>query len=248
MNRRQLLFLVLANALVSLVIAVAVVWIAESRRPDLEELAALYTPPPPVVLIPTSTPEPIQAAPSTPVAPLSTPEPAQSEPNVYVVQPGDNLLAIAVRFDLTLDELMEANNITDPDFVFAGQRLVIPSAAGNIAANSPGQSAATQANVSVKIIGVDNPGDLDGEQVILANDSDAAVNLQGWSLIRDGGPVYTFGDLPLFPGASVRIHSTGGADTSVDLYWGQPEPLWPSGTTVRLLDASGAEVTTYTVP
>ena len=38
MNRRILVFLVLVNALVSLAIAVTVVWIAEQRRPSMAEL------------------------------------------------------------------------------------------------------------------------------------------------------------------------------------------------------------------
>ena len=40
MNRRQLAFVILLNALVSLVIAVLVVWVVELRRPDPEALAA----------------------------------------------------------------------------------------------------------------------------------------------------------------------------------------------------------------
>ena len=44
MNRRQLLFLILVNGVVSLAIALIVVWAVEARRPDPEELAALYTP------------------------------------------------------------------------------------------------------------------------------------------------------------------------------------------------------------
>ncbi len=251
MNRRQLVFLVLVNALVSLAIALAVVWIAESRRPDPEELAALYTPPPPVILQATAT-----LPPTNPVAtppPTATPIPSQSpdpgQSSVYEVQPGDNLLAIALRFNLTLDELMEANGLTDPDFVFVGQRLVIPGGGqaqpgGSGQSASPGPTAAPQ----VRIAQVENPGSLDGEAVLLVNDGDAAVNLQGWTLLREGGPAYTFGDLPLFPGGSVRLHSTGGADTSVDLYWGQPQALWTPGTTLRLLDASGQEVARYVVP
>lgn len=45
----------------------------------------------------------------------------------YVVQEGDSLLEIADRFDLTLSDLLEANEIEDPDSIFAGQRLTIPT-------------------------------------------------------------------------------------------------------------------------
>ena len=45
---------------------------------------------------------------------------------VYVVQEGDTLGEIAQRFGTTVDALVEANNIEDPDLIFPGQRLRIP--------------------------------------------------------------------------------------------------------------------------
>jgi len=48
------------------------------------------------------------------------------EPQRYVVQPGDTLTAIARRFGVGLQTLAQANGITNPDRVFAGQVLVIP--------------------------------------------------------------------------------------------------------------------------
>jgi LysM repeat protein len=45
---------------------------------------------------------------------------------VYTVQPGDTLSEIAQRFSTTVDVLVEANNIENPDLIFPGQRLQIP--------------------------------------------------------------------------------------------------------------------------
>ncbi len=45
---------------------------------------------------------------------------------VYVVQPGDTLFAIALRFGLTASEIAAANNLSNPNLIFVGQRLVIP--------------------------------------------------------------------------------------------------------------------------
>lgn len=45
----------------------------------------------------------------------------------YVVAPGDNLGRIAKRFGLSEKNLMEANGITDPDKLAAGNTLVIPA-------------------------------------------------------------------------------------------------------------------------
>ena len=45
---------------------------------------------------------------------------------LYYVQPGDTLTSIAQRFGVSLQALMEANNLTDPDQIYAGQVLRIP--------------------------------------------------------------------------------------------------------------------------
>jgi murein DD-endopeptidase MepM/ murein hydrolase activator NlpD len=58
---------------------------------------------------------------------------AQNEvPNgpVYVVQPGDTLWDISVRFGISIAELEKVNGITNPNLVSAGDRLVIPGLEG----------------------------------------------------------------------------------------------------------------------
>jgi murein DD-endopeptidase MepM/ murein hydrolase activator NlpD len=49
---------------------------------------------------------------------------------VYVVQEGDSLWDIALRFGISLDALEKANGITDPNQISAGSRLVIPGLEG----------------------------------------------------------------------------------------------------------------------
>jgi LysM repeat protein len=44
----------------------------------------------------------------------------------YVVQRGDTLLSIARRFGLTVKQLQAANNISNPDRIAVGQKLIIP--------------------------------------------------------------------------------------------------------------------------
>jgi murein DD-endopeptidase MepM/ murein hydrolase activator NlpD len=55
---------------------------------------------------------------------------AQAVGPVYIVQPGDSLSSIASRFNVSITELMEANNISDPNQLAAGQQLVIPGLEG----------------------------------------------------------------------------------------------------------------------
>lgn len=45
----------------------------------------------------------------------------------YVVKAGDTLSEIAVKFNTTLSELVKLNNITNPNLIYPGQNLLIPS-------------------------------------------------------------------------------------------------------------------------
>lgn len=282
MNRRQLLFLVLVNGVVSLAIALIVVWAVEARRPDPEELAALYTPaaPAPALAVATADPGVVAVANATPTVAAAQAQPPAAEPTattasgeqqIYVVQSGDSLLAIAQRFHVTLDEIMAANQLKDANFVFSGQQLKIPvkgstsSAAGAATAivvdtaaplpttAAPAEVTATVASTptaagGVQIQTVDAAGNLLSEAVLLVNNSNTAYNLQGWRLERQNGPAYTFGNVQLFPGSSVWVHSVAGTDTTIALYWEQNAPVWQSGAVARLLNPQGEAVTTFVVP
>lgn len=46
--------------------------------------------------------------------------------NTYVIQPGETLLEIAIRFDTTIATLLTLNNLSDPNLIFAGQVLTLP--------------------------------------------------------------------------------------------------------------------------
>lgn len=48
----------------------------------------------------------------------------------YIVQEGDSLWDIATRFGVSLEDLQQANNITDPGQVAIGARLIIPGLQG----------------------------------------------------------------------------------------------------------------------
>ncbi len=57
--------------------------------------------------------------------PAATPPPSNGD--TYTVRSGDALSRIAVRHGVSLEDLMAANNITNPDRIIEGQRLVIPA-------------------------------------------------------------------------------------------------------------------------
>lgn len=58
------------------------------------------------------------------------PASAQESGPIYIVQPGDTLTSIASRFGVTVDALMAANGISDPNLLSAGQELIIPGLEG----------------------------------------------------------------------------------------------------------------------
>ena len=245
MNRRLLVFFILVNAFVSLTIAVTVVWIAEQRRPRPEELIVQATPAPAVILIATPTagdaqtaPESGASSPATPTVVAAPPEPGETE--IYTVVAGDSLSAIAARFGVSPDRLMELNNLTDPNLVYVGTRLKIPVSQqqGGAAVGLPQQGLQLR---------IENAGELTTESVQVVNDSDGAVDLQGWTLSRDGGPIYTFGNFLLFPGSGVRLNTGSGEENSINLYWGRDAAVWESGSTVVLRDTGGELIAQSTV-
>jgi LysM repeat protein len=56
----------------------------------------------------------------------ATPAPTACAPTAYAVQDGDTLLAIAIEFDVTVDAIIEASELDEPDFLSIGQELTIP--------------------------------------------------------------------------------------------------------------------------
>lgn len=67
-------------------------------------------------------PAPVQNIPSVPA-------PVLGAGSTYVVQPGDNLFRIGLKFGVNWQALQAANNMPTP-YVYAGQSLVIPGASG----------------------------------------------------------------------------------------------------------------------
>ncbi|HRJ58219.1 MAG TPA: peptidoglycan DD-metalloendopeptidase family protein [Anaerolineales bacterium] len=64
------------------------------------------------------------------LTPLSPVQAQGSTGPIYIVQPGDSLSSIAARFNVSLNDLMSANNIADPNQLTAGQSLIIPGLDG----------------------------------------------------------------------------------------------------------------------
>lgn len=92
---------------------------------------------------------------------------------------------------------------------------------------------------------INEDGDtLNDEYVDFENRSGGSVDMAGWTVEDEAGYTYTVPDgFSLADGATVRLHSGSGSDSSTDLYWGRGSPVWNNGgDTVTLADDSGAIV------
>ncbi|MGD8794149.1 MAG: LysM domain-containing protein, partial [Anaerolineae bacterium] len=69
---------------------------------------------------------------------LALPPVAQAQGATHVVQPGENLTQIAARYGTSVQALMQANGLSNPNFVWVGQRLAIPGSGGGAAPGGSG--------------------------------------------------------------------------------------------------------------
>ena len=70
---------------------------------------------------------PSAVASATPVVSVAPPSPTPRSKNViYAVRQGDTLEKIAAQFGVTIDDIVSANKLKDPNRLTIGQKLVIP--------------------------------------------------------------------------------------------------------------------------
>jgi|YNPNPStandDraft_1061719.scaffolds.fasta_scaffold66044_1 LysM repeat protein len=131
---RQVMFILVANAVISLVISWAMVRCATPAVPSAgqasttDTLLAQRSDNTNLVSTPeigsSETPSITSASPEGTVQKGATP--TSVGPVTYIVQAGDTLSSIATRFQVSLEDLMRANGLDNPDYLMLGQQLIIP--------------------------------------------------------------------------------------------------------------------------
>jgi LysM repeat protein len=187
--------------------------------------------------------------PTKTLTPVPTPTPV-----TYVVRSGDTMGDIAIELGISVEALMKANKLSNPDTLSAGQILIVPVTPGASSSGDSSQATSgptptateSQDAPAVDIRGVTGAGDLDTEAVRLLN-SGGVADLAGWTLDDGQGHAYTFPAFTLHDGA-VSIHTRAGTDTVIDLYWGLTEAVWLPGKTITLRDNSGKVRSTFEIP
>lgn len=256
MTRQQAIFIITLNAIISLAISLLVVQFASPPTALRERLprGALST-------APTTTGPTLltQAPPAGQPAPPGTPTPI-----IHVVRSGDTLLWIAEKYNVSKERIMEENHLTDPDVLVVGQELIIPpleaeqpveveaasltpTGAGPSSTATPTATPAEE-EIHLAITKIVAPGRWEAEVLVLTN-SGRDVRLQGWTLSNGKGQVYTFPNLTLYRGNSIRIWTVKGRNTASDLYWGLDSAAWgPEVEAATLTDPQGEVQDIYELP
>jgi len=93
---------------------------------------------------------------SQPVFPTAAQEqaPDSSGTVIHTVAWGETLARIAARYGSSVEEIVAANNLAGADFIYAGQRLVIPAGSSRVAAGTPGATHVVQPGETVYRIGL----------------------------------------------------------------------------------------------
>jgi hypothetical protein len=91
-------------------------------------------------------------------------------------------------------------------------------------------------------------GDIQIVSVVGADNLGAEVDLTNWQLKDENGNLFLFPAISLVKEGAVQIHTAAGTNTVVDLFWNMQAPVWKSGETASLYDASGNLIVTYKVP
>lgn len=181
--------------------------------------------------------------------------PPSPTPHVYVVQPGDTLFAIAIELDVSVESLMAANNLVNPDEISVGMRLTIPTQDW---VERYEERLATQAAIptatateyveppNVEIRGVAGQGDLAREAVRFENTGGVA-DMEEWRVDDGEGNIYRFPAFTLHTGG-FNLNIREGEDTPIDLYWGLDDPILFSGKTLKLIDRQGQVHSSFEIP
>lgn len=267
LTRRQVLLILAANALISIVISVTIGLLL--NRP--ERVASTPVATATVAVAPAT-----QAAVTSPTA------------VVHVIQAGDTISALAMRYDVPAEDIIAANQLVDPNILQVGTQLVIPVgglpqvtatwtpaptptetpipflppsadltatalAEAGITATPLSTPAATgsaaSGEIMVQITEVVAAGNADREAVVIANKGSQMADMRGWTLSDANGNIYTFTDLKLWPGGSVTVNTRIGQNgtPAFNFFWGKLQPLWSAAEMATLKDATGSVMSTFTV-
>jgi len=277
MTRKQAVFIIAVNALISILISLCVAFLVilpERLAPSSDQ---------PIAQSPAQG-EADDGVGGEMASGMQASVPPTATPIVYIVQPGDTISSLALQFKVSGTDIIAANQIQNPDFLVAGVELTIPVGglppstatwipaptltltplpfeppsyeltgtatpdAGQASSSLP-TSTPSGAELFLEITEILGVGDLEQERVDISNVSNQLVDMTGWTLANPDGNTYIFPNYRLWPGGTVTVHTKIGQDGEpiTSLFWGRLEPVWIPGEVATLRNAEGVAIVTYVV-
>lgn len=110
------------------------------------------------------------------------------------VKYGDTVSELAEQYGTTTDAIVQANNLRDPNFILAGQNLVIPAQGQSVQAVSQAQtvesaSVSSKAGTYVQSTGNSSSSESD-VSAVGTNESSAEASARAWIVQRESGGDY----------------------------------------------------------
>lgn len=254
MSLKRYIPFVLLNVLISAAVVLAALYYWDQRQTEQRQMATATSV---AATAPVATAAAVATASSVP--PTLVPTPSQI---THVVVAGDTLGTIAEEYNVPMQDIIDVNNITNPNILSVGTELVIPI--GGIPTDTPEPTAVPTSAEPPTPIATDPPdlgeaepiiqdilhlGDLENEAVVIANQGSRRLQLAGWQVEDSQGNVYVFQPFVLFGnGAVVVLHTDRGDDSATALYWGLTFSVWESGETATLRDPDGIVRASFTAP
>lgn len=250
MNIKRLLYYLLLNIIVSAVTILLVLnlWDRNRRTESVDSE--------PISLLPTV------IASAIPPTPVPTTQPTLAL-RPYQVGQGETLSEIAQVFGVSVTELLEINNLSNPDELSTGMILNIPISSPidpgsdreiEERSGQENETAPTSTpppmpeNSDIRIVTIVGVDDLATEHLQIQSLSPEALSLEGWRLETNDGLVYHFPSITLFEHGAVDLYSRAGINSVVALYWGRSNPIFQSGDRAVIYDAEGNVQAVYSIP
>ncbi len=128
-------------------------------------------------------------------------------------------------------------------------RVWAPGATGYTGDTSPKRTL-TVYNAAISSISYNPPGkdanNLNGEYAVVKNIGGTAINLAKWKLDAGDGKVRTLPSYTLAKGATVRLHTGSGTNSSGHIYLKFGSPIWnDTSDTGKLFDPNGTRVSVF---
>ncbi len=130
--------------------------------------------------------------------------PGQGESSqAYTVQPGDTLVLIALRHHLTLADIIQANNLLNPNLILPGQSLILPGVSAGVATSLPADAGTYIVRPGETLFNIATRYGVTVDELVVANGlSNPDVIQVGQSLRIPGEPAPV---VPIYPAPFVTI-------------------------------------------